>query len=108
MKTRTKVTLASGIAGALLAGLLVAGAAFAAPKPVAAPVAPEAVSTTVPDTDSVQSGSQADDPTEAKGAKSESAGESKSAGTETDGVDHQFEGQETGENGVGTDAPGTK
>jgi hypothetical protein len=77
MQKRTMITLGSAIAGALLTSALVAGVAFAT-APATAPEKSAAVSVAAPE--------------------SEKAGPA-----ETDGIDHQFEGQETGNNGDGVE-----
>ena len=101
MQKRTKITLASAIVAALAMSAVIAGAAFAA-TPTTTSAKPAAVSVAA-DTDNVdlQSGSQANDATEIAGVESEKDGPA-----ETDGIDHQFEGQETGNNGDGVEAPG--
>jgi hypothetical protein len=99
MQKRTKITLASAIVAALATSALVAAVAFAAPDPVTASGTPANIEVTIPDTDNVefQSESEADDATEVEvPEKSEKAGEA-----ETDLIDHQFEGEETGNNGEG-------
>ncbi len=108
MDKRNKVVLGSAVAAALATSALVAGMAFAAPKVATAPVkapaaqsqqveAPEAAATGA-DTDNVQSGDQngADDATEPKGVE-----EAKGAANERDGVNHEFNGEEVGNNGNG-------
>lgn len=112
MQKRTKITMASALVVALASSALVASVAFAAAPATTTPK-PAAMSAAV-DKDNVdfQSESQADDATEVQtpegGASAEVAGvESEKRGVvETDGIDHQFDGQETGNNGDGVEAPG--
>ncbi|MHB1341028.1 MAG: hypothetical protein ACYCX5_04620 [Coriobacteriia bacterium] len=114
MEKGKKVVLGTAIAAALATSALVAGMAFAAPgigrTPATSPAATPNKAATVAapaetadvnavDGDNVQDENGADDATEAK--STEAKGEKESASAETDGVDHQFEGEEVGNNGDG-------
>jgi len=112
METNKKLVLGSSLAAALATSALVAGLAFAAPGNVTSPVQPAAVkvaqsavasptesNATANDGDNIQNENGADDATEAKGEKSK--GEKEASSAEADGIDHQFNGEEVGNNGNG-------
>lgn len=104
MASGKKVVFGSAVAAGLLTSALIAGFAFATPsvnataqpKAAAATEAAEANESSAVDTDNVQEEVQdandADDATEAAEAK---------GSAETDGINHEFDGEEIGDNGNG-------
>lgn len=104
MEARKKLVLGTTAVAALATSALVAGLAFAtpgnsgvtsvSPSAVQAKVGETAEPVEAKDVDNVQDENGADDATEAKGAE-------EAASAETDGIDHQFEGEEIGDNGNG-------
>jgi len=115
MNTRRKITTAAMALGVLAGSAGIASAATTtttpSPNPSVQPASANEAPDTgevsgAPDTDAIES--QSGDQSQVDGVNdaAEAPGSEKaSAETETDGIDHQFEGQEIGNNGDGIPGP---